>query len=485
MLVTLRFFAFLLTVYLGFVTAAGRGVNVGPDGSVKDVGSDAPEGELGVPGLQQLFKVDAATATNMLAVMDEDRNGFVSEEEFHTFQAKMEKEQRKAKGKLARTQKKSPSPSSSPVRAFSPAALAMGSTEQQAEARFMAVQKNMMNSIELLVKNNMMEFMHTATTVISEAEGILRSLTLEDTTTTIEGKPDVWPKWAVHMYAMTAKFIHTVADSLSSDRDLLRRALVLQKSVLEHTPEGTVEYQEALVEASQLYVEDSDFCIGIQLLVNFTSLRGVRGEGAGYRDALLALPDRSKQQFTLASHRCDPPLSLELFGHLMDIGYLDPAKPETCTKCWKVWQGVLKEMGQAEVFTDYFETQLRPHVPWIHKQQLPSGFNSLLATKKPEFYWSPATASSENEVPLPPTERLLHKHRDTLIEEYTEYERRVAEDDDATVHPPQLWPKGRGRGGVGGMHAPPSLFKSWPREGGGRERKKKNIRKAPLRGLCV
>jgi hypothetical protein len=61
-------------------------------------------------------------------------------------------------------------------------------------------------------------------------------------------------------------------------------------------------------------------------------------------------------------------------------------------------------------------------------------FVQLLATKKPEYYWSTSTDASEQEVPLPSTQNLLHTHQDTIIEEYVEYERRINEGDESAVN---------------------------------------------------
>jgi hypothetical protein len=179
------------------------------------------------------------------------------------------------------------------------------------------------------------------------------------------------------MHALAGKFIHLIADQMGSDQKVLRRALSMQELVLEHTPELTDEYQEALVEASQLHIEGADFCKGIDLLKKLGEVRNRRGQGTGYRQVLHTLPERSVQQFTLASHSCDSELSLELFGYLMDMGMMQPEKPEECIKCWKVYGLVLKEFAGKEEWETYFEKTLRPHVVWAHSEQLPSKYNKV------------------------------------------------------------------------------------------------------------
>ena len=104
--------------------------------------------------------------------------------------------------------------------------------------------------------------------------------------------------------------------------------------------------------------------------------------------------------------------------------YLSPKRPSVCTKCWGIRGIVLREMGESKTNDEFFHQQLKPHVPWVHAHQLPSTFNTLLATKVPENIWS--DTSSNVEVPKPDTMRLLRDNSVLIMAEYNEYERLVA-----------------------------------------------------------
>tara|TARA_B110000090_G_scaffold207977_2_gene260596 strand:+ start:67 stop:972 length:906 start_codon:yes stop_codon:yes gene_type:complete len=82
---------------------------------------------------------------------------------------------------------------------------------------------------------------------------------------------------------------------------------------------------------------------------------------------------------------------------------------------------------------------LSPHVPWVHAHQMPSTFNTLLATQTPENFWSSeleliktneknlvATSNTTTPTPAPKTMYLLQKYRSVIMAEYSSYEKDVA-----------------------------------------------------------
>ena len=325
---------------------------------------------------------------------------------------------------------------------------------QQLLQEFDAAQEKMQKSLAALESGNIMEFSAYATSARIMAKKVLGSKTMRKAlrqiekmtifTPAVEGsvaaeaeeeeEKDTWPPWITHVHRTSAKYFHAIA-SHTGERTLLQKALVLQREVLSHTVRGSGPslhaYIDSLVETSQLEIETAHFCRGINILKDYVSLRQelhLQQDPNIHpnRDALESLPIRSVQQFTLASHGCDVHLSRELFGHLEDMKYLEPHRPDVCTKCWGIRGIVLREIGDSNISDQYFYQQLKPHVPWVHSHQLPSTFNVLLATKVPENFWSLTSSAKNVEVPTPNTMMLLRENRAMIMAEYNEYERLVA-----------------------------------------------------------
>ena len=337
-----------------------------------------------------------------------------------------------------------------------------GSQDQDIQDQFQAAQMKMQQSFAALGRGNRMSFVSLAVAAISEAQAAIDSFLQTDSqkrrkkkrgkqqhqnknSVDISKQGKIWKPWVVHMFATAGKYLHAVADQ-TSNREFLRQGLVIQYRLLRNTKDGSDEHLNALVETSQMEVETANFCKGVMLLEKFRLMRHSHGDsGSGsissssssssssttdsYKSTLAVLPERSMQQYTLASHNCDLQLSLKLFGHLMSMGYLDPKKPQVCTKCWGIYGVVLRKFDRNDEFINYFEKHIRPGVPWVHAHQLPSTFNQLLATEHPETLWISSSDEKylHREVPAPTTMSLLHEHRDTIMHEYFQYEKTGAQ----------------------------------------------------------
>ena len=265
------------------------------------------------------------------------------------------------------------------------------SREQQLRERFQAAQSKMQESFQSFSQGNMGGFVSAATTAISEAQHVIKSLSLtkydkrNKKTNKIQYK--TYEQWIVQIFATTTKYLHAVADQ-TSNRQFLQQALVLQNQLLLHLKKGTQVHLDALIEASQLQVETANFCKGIDLLNEYTSYMDTNEKDPeGYRQALDSLPERSLQQYTLGSHNCNVTQSHLLFDHIFSMNYLSPLKPNVCVKCWGIYGIVLRALNRSDEYTTYFQTQLKKKVAWMHPHQLPSKFNLKLATEIPETIW--------------------------------------------------------------------------------------------------
>ena len=279
----------------------------------------------------------------------------------------------------------------------------------------------MMNAAKQLEggRPNIYKFVMLANSAVEESLQLISKLVPEP--------QRVWPQWRIQMYSLTAKFMHGLADQ-TQNRELLKRALPLQEAILKHTDSTDVNYMESLVEASQLQVELTDFCGGVERLEEFTDIQIARQGGdpkdlatkrVGRKKVLQLLPVRSKHQYTLGAHQCNPHLSLELFNNLLDLGHLSPSNPQACMKCWGIHGIVLRTLGRAEEAEKYFYEELKPHVAWHHHTQMPSTYNIFLATKEPEYFLDTTKG------PSPESLHLLHKYRDVITNEYLAYERYI------------------------------------------------------------
>jgi hypothetical protein len=371
----------LLTTTLFFTSCAKHiDVQVHSDGAISNH-------ELSVSDLQTILKNagrNIKLAERMLQDFDTDHSGGLSELEFLQFKSKRKSPDRfhynfnlkstptatattttttttkttkrtgsPTKGRPKKTnQHHQRPPKRLPVHKFS------ASVVQQ---QFSAAQQKMQQSVEYLQQTKMMQFMRTATNAVTQATRIIESLPLDQLIITSDvsfhDHTHTLPEWVLQMYIMASKFLHILADQ-TGNRQYLHQAIPYQNIILKHTSTSSDIYLEALVEASQIQVETAHFCAGIELLQEYSTLRQERslvavGEDS-YRSALQSLPERSMQQFTLGAHNCDAQLSLTLFGHLVDMGYLDPTQPSNCIKCWGIYGIVLRGLNQHDQVNQFF-----------------------------------------------------------------------------------------------------------------------------------
>ena len=371
----------LLTTTLFFTSCAKHiDVQVHSDGAISNH-------ELSVSDLQTILKNagrNIKLAKRMLQDFDTDHSGGLSELEFLQFKSKRKSPDRfhynfnlkstptatatTTTTTTTKTTKRTGSPTKGrpkktnqhhhrppkrlPVHKFS------ASVVQQ---QFSAAQQKMQQSVEYLQQTKMMQFMRTATNAVTQATRIIESLPLDQLIITSDvsfhDHTHTLPEWVLQMYIMASKFLHILADQ-TGNRQYLHQAIPYQVIILKHTSTSSDIYLEALVEASQIQVETAHFCAGIELLQEYSTIRQERslvavGEDS-YRSALQSLPERSKQQFTLGAHNCDAQLSLTLFGHLVDMGYLDPTQPSNCIKCWGIYGIVLRGLNQHDQVNQFF-----------------------------------------------------------------------------------------------------------------------------------
>jgi hypothetical protein len=190
----------------------------------------------------------------------------------------------------------------------------------------------------------------------------------------------------------------------------LDEAIVHQRILVAGRPSD----RDAKVTLAQLLVEKSEFCDGVDILRALLA-----AEGDDVPRLLAHLPEKSWQQFAVGAHDCDAVLSERVFEALLANGYLDPATPGRCLKCWGILGIVKRGLGKGDAFEAFFRERLKPHAPWTLATQLPMTFNSLIATEEPD-YWREDTV----------VKGLLVEHADAIAAEYKAHEARATFDVD-------------------------------------------------------
>jgi hypothetical protein len=225
----------------------------------------------------------------------------------------------------------------------------------------------------------------------------------------------IWPRVCVMAATLLARAHMLGANVAVSDRDKDSHwlsSLEQQLRIFHHSPNNSGMREQALQDASQLFIFLRQFCPGVELLRKFVALHG-----GDLVQSVLRLDDMSRMQFAICAYRCDLELSVRLFDVLMDSGFLDPRAPlKFCAKCWGTMQIALRLLGRHEHADRFFFERLKPHVPWIHPTQMPSNFNTLLATAEPQPFLDHT---------LHRVAELLSKARASITAEYADYERAV------------------------------------------------------------
>jgi hypothetical protein len=365
---SLHILFFVLSLSFSFASSENY-VQVNPDGSTTT-------NELHVPELEIILKNagrNIKLASQMLKSFDIDSSGGLSEEEFMIFKSKRKSPEkfhydfhskksssqtsnRKKSSKSSKQRKKKIIEKSSSIPTLSPmSAKALEKYSQQVMVRFREAQQKMQQSVNYLSAGNVMQFMKEANSARMIATRIIESLPKQLFNN--NNYQEELPEWLVQIYVMTSKFLHVIADQ-TSNRKFLHEALFLVNVLLKHSSKKKKIYLESLIEASQLLVELARFCDGVELLEEYRKLRQdigqVKNGDDPYRSALESLPERSLQQYTLGSHNCNASLSLMLFGHIVDMGYLNPMKPDVCIKCWGIYGIVLRDLGHSEKAVQFF-----------------------------------------------------------------------------------------------------------------------------------
>ncbi|GMH77487.1 hypothetical protein TL16_g07426 [Triparma laevis f. inornata] len=103
--------------------------------------------------------------------------------------------------------------------------------------------------------------------------------------------------------------------------------------------------------------------------------------------ALQTMSPKGREQFTVCAHRCDLELSRKLFDAMIENNHIDPMRPEGCKKCWAIRDITLRLSGTGEESDLFFQNKIAPHTPWVRAMQMPSVFNTLLATPEPRPFY--------------------------------------------------------------------------------------------------
>ena len=155
-----------------------------------------------------------------------------------------------------------------------------------------------------------------------------------------------------------------------------------QASIVRHSARDSEEHSFALQHASQALMSLRQMCAGVELLKNLATLRG-----GDLLRAMSRMEDLSREQFAIGSQYCDTHLSAQVFRILLAFRHFDPSQPlHHCPRrsCWGAHDTTLRLAGQHEAAEEFFETYLKPHVAWRFAAQMPTEFNSLFATPKPQ-----------------------------------------------------------------------------------------------------
>ena len=157
------------------------------------------------------------------------------------------------------------------------------------------------------------------------------------------------------------------------------------------------------------------------------------GGVSGLRAAIGAMGPLSRQQLPIVAHACDAEFSLRVFDILRKDDFISTSRPDECTKCWPIMMTTMRSLGRAAEADALFTDELRSRVPWVHAHQMPSTFNTRLATPEPEPYYEPSE--------LRVAQQLLASS-DKIIAEYLAYEALVASqraDDMYDDEHPESW----------------------------------------------
>jgi hypothetical protein len=227
----------------------------------------------------------------------------------------------------------------------------------------------------------MMEFLRFAEEAAKTMENAMEKIRIYARTRTAREENRgaariVWPRDAVELSTWTEYVYHTAANEVQTtdigDR-LLRKALPHAHDIFLHTPQAVSEQrQKALEAASQILIGLRHFCPGVDLL------KMVSNYSSDVLAAVDAMGALGREQFAIGAHGCDPELSLKLFTHFLDKGYMRPEDPTGwCFRCYQIMMITQRNLGKPEEAETFFHEKLSPHVPWLHADQVPTTFNKV------------------------------------------------------------------------------------------------------------
>lgn len=209
---------------------------------------------------------------------------------------------------------------------------------------------------------------------------------------------------------------YSFQNSLAGDQHL-SLSLRHQLFVFQHSPPLSPQRRMVLETASQVFIGMRLFCEGVSLLQTWASLQG------SLSVAVRELTDLSREQFILASHNCNPQLTVDLFDVLLAEGYLQPSDPTRwCLRCWSIHDLALRALGRLDESTKFFHDRLVNYVPWTHASQTSTTFNKFLITPEEQPWHDP----KDHRVG-----RLLLERGPEIVSEFESYQRSVLSGDQA------------------------------------------------------